>query len=636
MTTSETTINLPSSSSPELDSFNAAGQASSSLNIDTRRSLAEVLLSALEAMNGAKSTPGNTTEPEHAPTAIATTTTTAATVPVTEATTTTMAETIPPTTDVTMRGVGAEPAKTTQDAGVTTTVSPAAPTRRSSRLLMIKATANQRDATASDGTSPNLTHTANKRGSTEDTQAVKEAAPVKRRKKTAGKDTSAMDGQDDGGVGSSTGATLAPKKRGRPSKNRNAAADTPRTTAGHDTTAVEGQDAGVGSSTGEAPARPTTADANPSTPPTPSASTDKKGKGKEKALFDPLPQEGLDEIDDAGDDDQDGMEVDGQDDDVGSSSIAVLPISRPTKTNPLDPFSALPVEILQQILMCLPLPVMTRMSLVSKGWLDAVHYLSVWKTVCDTAGLGEPKKKYKTHMALACANSYWICERCFSFSNAKTHRADLPLPVADKDDGDRVRMLCLKCRREYFHRHPEPLKKGTYRNEFHWVPQTGSLAPNGIFINYDLPESNLGGLDIVGHSGQGLPLYDRSEVQRLALRVHGGWVGVDAGATNPRRQRASICNARAKAAKICTRSPPKVLSERSIRAAEKREAKEKEQRRRARRREHEKWLRRRERRQRMRLEWSWKHPERVWEDRHNDYDYGYNSFDSDDDEYDYY
>ncbi|KAG0288188.1 hypothetical protein BGZ96_007994 [Linnemannia gamsii] len=83
-------------------------------------------------------------------------------------------------------------------------------------------------------------------------------------------------------------------------------------------------------------------------------------------------------------------------------------------------------------------------------------------------------------------------------------------------------MLCLECRRKYYCKHPQPLKKGVYRQEFDWVARPGSIAPNGIYMNYGLGGNQLNGLEMVGSSSQGLPLCDRLQVQKCALSVHGG------------------------------------------------------------------------------------------------------------------
>ncbi|KAF9147772.1 hypothetical protein BG015_010531 [Linnemannia schmuckeri] len=516
------------------------------------------------------------------------------------------------------------------DAGMTSSWDQVGP-RRSSRVagyIQAKSTLAPREGSASVAAVPT---TAKKRtravkgkdeavdtGNAESqAQAEDESVPRKLRKMTgkastkairkdSGIDLSGVDIVNDSGDGlgikAESVSTSAPKRRGRPPKN---------------------------SVTGTSII----------TTPTPPAKTKsrttaaKKAKGKGKAVSDPTSLSNLDGKIGASDaEDQDSMRdgdslmistaasthEQGNVEIQGSSSaplVVAQVISTPPKINPREPFSSLPVEILQHIISWLPLPEIARVSMVSKAWLDAVHYLSVWKIICQEAGLGEPKKKYKTHMALACADSFWICTRCYSYSNAKTHRADLPLPVKDVDDNNHVHMLCLQCRQGYYCKHPEPLKKGVYRQEFDWVPRAGSIAPNGIYINYGLEGNQLDGLETVGSSSQGLPLYDRSEIQKRAMRVHGGWVGVDAEATNPRRKRASACAARAKAAKTCTKRPSTTpyMLERSRIAAEKRAIREEEQERRREEREEELWERRRERAKWHRLEYELRYPERSWE-----------------------
>ncbi|KAG0264633.1 hypothetical protein BGZ95_003549 [Linnemannia exigua] len=523
---------------------------------------------------------------------------------------------------------------TTADVGVTSTCVDNPALRRSSRVVRSTQAKTDSDMTEGSKSASAKVETATKKRArdgkaTKDVnparqvQAEDNLTPRKRRKKMTGKDAITAVGQDgddglqgheiadDAGVSSSSKAesapTPAPKKRGQTPKN--ATTDTRSTTASTTRTPKKKKRKAI--------------------------TADTKGKGKNKATADPTSLNNMEfqaSTGDGGKQDQSDIEKGGPFMTVPSGeqglndiqrssstpSIFTRAISAPPKIDSQDPFASIPVEILQQILSWLPLPEIARVSLVSKAWLDAVHYLSVWKTICEMAGLGEPKKKYRTHMALACANSFWICSRCHSYTNAKSQRADLPLPVKDVDDNGKFHMLCLECRREYYLKHPEPLKKGAYRSEFSWIPKAGSIAPNGISINYDLSESQLRELETVGTSGHGLPLYNRSEVQRLALRVHGGWVGVDAGAENPRRKRASACAARAKAAKTYTRRPsmtPKML-ERSRIAANKREIREEEQERRREEREQELWERRRERARWRRLEYEMRHPDRSWDRRH--------------------
>ncbi|KAG0214070.1 hypothetical protein BGX33_002501 [Mortierella sp. NVP41] len=219
--------------------------------------------------------------------------------------------------------------------------------------------------------------------------------------------------------------------------------------------------------------------------------------------------------------------------------------------------SFLPTEVLQQILHYLPLSKIARYARISKAWLDAARVLPVWKDACKKAELGDPKKKYRTHMALVCANSYWICERCMSYSKGREHYADLPLPVSDEEDDYLTWMLCLPCRKEYFERHPEPLREDrVYRDEFTWVVRTKKLAPNAVFLNYALRGENLHGVESTGRPNSRRQLFDRAAIQRRALEVHGGWVGVDACATNPGRKRAAVCNAQSRNNRIYTKKPP--------------------------------------------------------------------------------
>ncbi|KAF9900045.1 hypothetical protein EC991_007961 [Linnemannia zychae] len=170
--------------------------------------------------------------------------------------------------------------------------------------------------------------------------------------------------------------------------------------------------------------------------------------------------------------------------------------------------SIFPTEVLQQVLLCLPLSKIARHS------------------------------------------------RCMSFSKGREHYADLPLPVEDEEDGGLIWMLCLTCRIEYFERHPEPLKEDkVYRNEFEWVVQTKQLSPNSVFLNYALRGENLYGVSSIGEADTRRQLFDPAPVQRRALEVHGGWIGVDACATNPGRKRAAICNERAKGCILYKKRP---------------------------------------------------------------------------------
>ncbi|OAQ26587.1 hypothetical protein K457DRAFT_140232 [Linnemannia elongata AG-77] len=404
---------------------------------------------------------------------------------------------------------------------------------------------------------------------------------AKRRRKATGHGAGgSAPGSSEGGVSL---MSACPKKRGRPRKDPNAAT-TPRRNAKGKGRSKDSTDASIDAVSTEALSDPTTKkdakDGGDSEFETDddmaeiissiiSSRIPQTQKRKVEVLEEPDCQDEPGEQEEGtefGSGSGDGEESD-HEGDVGHERIATQELSE-TSSSDVDAghfgavrsreytCSIFPTEVLQQILLCLPLSKITRHSRISKAWLDAARVLPVWKEACKKAKLGDPRKKYKTHMALVCANSYWICERCMSFSKGREHYADLPLPVEDKDDDHLVWMLCLACRQEYFERHPEPLKEDRiYRDEFAFVVQTKQLAPHAIFINYALRGENLRGVPSTGREDTRNQLFDRGAVQRRALEVHGGWIGIDACATNPGRKRAAVCNERAKECRLYKKKP---------------------------------------------------------------------------------
>jgi hypothetical protein len=120
-----------------------------------------------------------------------------------------------------------------------------------------------------------------------------------------------------------------------------------------------------------------------------------------------------------------------------------------------DPCSVLPVEVWQQILSYLPPSQMAKISLVSKTWLGYTRSHPIWKTICKKGDLGVPKRKYKSFMALACANSYWTCEFCYSHTRGWPNMYNIPLPVPIDELGGEFRSLCAACRMNYYSTHDE-------------------------------------------------------------------------------------------------------------------------------------------------------------------------------------
>ncbi|KAF9079540.1 hypothetical protein BGX23_003791 [Mortierella sp. AD031] len=121
----------------------------------------------------------------------------------------------------------------------------------------------------------------------------------------------------------------------------------------------------------------------------------------------------------------------------------------------VDPYSVLPLEIWQEILSYMQPFQIAKASLVSKAWLEGARSHPIWMKICVNGKLGTPKLKYRNHMALACAHSYWVCERCFSQTRGYPQRSNVPLPVPIDEYGGDLWMLCLNCRNEYFWTHVE-------------------------------------------------------------------------------------------------------------------------------------------------------------------------------------
>ncbi|KAI8136773.1 hypothetical protein BJV82DRAFT_384441 [Fennellomyces sp. T-0311] len=92
---------------------------------------------------------------------------------------------------------------------------------------------------------------------------------------------------------------------------------------------------------------------------------------------------------------------------------------------------------------------------VSQYMCAVVQALPIWKTICQTADLGEPTTRgpRKTYYGVTIPRSHRICEVCFI--KTKPSGSQTALPVHLKQHKKDVR-LCLSCRQKHYKRHPEP------------------------------------------------------------------------------------------------------------------------------------------------------------------------------------
>ncbi|KAG0300374.1 hypothetical protein BGZ98_009239 [Dissophora globulifera] len=229
-------------------------------------------------------------------------------------------------------------------------------------------------------------------------------------------------------------------------------------------------------------------------------------------------------------------------------------------TDRTDPCVVFPTEVWHQILSFLPLSQVAKISVVSKAWLDGSRTYPVWHVVCQShKALGEPKRKYRSHMALVCSKSYWICDLCHSYTTGKGNASEIPLPVENVDDNNFVWLLCHGCRIEYYIRHPEPLRE--VQDLYEW--QKNKITKTDACCTYYLADEDLYGLDYQERrnphyrSGYPMRLYNRYTVQKRALKVHGGWVGVDAFGASIARKRSAACKVRGLGSRVwtCKRKP---------------------------------------------------------------------------------
>ncbi|KAF9134793.1 hypothetical protein BG015_003367 [Linnemannia schmuckeri] len=178
--------------------------------------------------------------------------------------------------------------------------------------------------------------------------------------------------------------------------------------------------------------------------------------------------------------------------------------------NKSDPCAVLPTETWHRILSYLPLSKIAQTSSVSKAWLDGSRTSPIWKTICEMdSGTNESE------------SNIW--------------------------------MLCFECRRKHYDDTPEALHADAIGDEhiFH-EDTTQMVAKTGACKTYSLTEEDLKGLDYVirpnPHHYSGLPmrLFERDQVQQLALRTHAGWVGINAVRDGVARSRLTHFNQRAK------------------------------------------------------------------------------------------
>ncbi|KAF9083034.1 hypothetical protein BGX23_011840 [Mortierella sp. AD031] len=247
----------------------------------------------------------------------------------------------------------------------------------------------------------------------------------------------------------------------------------------------------------------------------------------------------------------------------GAETTATAP-PVPIVINKTDPYSVLPTELWQEVLPYLSLSQLSKISTVSKNWLEGTRSLQVWRDICEKGNLGQPKKKYRTHMALVCSQSYWICEQCLSHHAGKN--ADIPLPVEIEELAGEKRMLCHPCRLKYFRKHPEEIKRRSYGNDKNGNPiyENNKITKTDACAMYYLTDEDLWSVDCETrqnpHYRYAAPmrLFLEEDVQARALEVHGGRIGASAVSGSYAKNRREAAKKRAQGMALYVHlTPPK-------------------------------------------------------------------------------
>ncbi|KAG0090025.1 hypothetical protein BGZ92_003815 [Podila epicladia] len=226
--------------------------------------------------------------------------------------------------------------------------------------------------------------------------------------------------------------------------------------------------------------------------------------------------------------------------------------------NPSDPCSLFPTELWHAVLDHLPLSTIACTSSVSNAWLTGARTYRGWAIAATNGKMGVPKIKYRTFMALVCSKSFFVCDQCFGYSAGKVADSDIPLPVNVDGNPADTWHLCMACRRKYYRDHPEALLSPCNPNdEANYMPDERITKTRAMAL-YQLNQFDLATLHCTVHrnphyrTAAPMRLYDMADVQRMALAMHAGWVGVIAARSSVLKKKRRAYKARNESNKIRT------------------------------------------------------------------------------------
>ncbi|KAG2187076.1 hypothetical protein INT44_003304 [Umbelopsis vinacea] len=189
-----------------------------------------------------------------------------------------------------------------------------------------------------------------------------------------------------------------------------------------------------------------------------------------------------------------------------------------------------PAEIIFEIIGYLPPTTFLQLGYVCRRLYQVVCDAPIWERIWRTAGLPKPGRKRKSHREVVLTEAETICERCYLKS--KAFGSNSPIKIMDTDDGLMI-SLCCQCRRDYYHKNPEPYEEAQAEGSTQTERST-RITKMRAKSEYRLTDDELEGVSVTyarnPHYRNAAPmcLYDVKQVIQMARLVHGGDIGIEA------------------------------------------------------------------------------------------------------------
>ncbi|KAF9329052.1 hypothetical protein BG006_007878 [Podila minutissima] len=170
----------------------------------------------------------------------------------------------------------------------------------------------------------------------------------------------------------------------------------------------------------------------------------------------------------------------------------------------------------------LPMSTITIIASTCRDWSTGTRSYLGWQRATRCAKMDVPTGL--SYVSITCRHSMFICDRCCGYTCGRKGHADVPVPV---NISGSIWRICLQCRIEHYDKYPQSL---------HGVGIT--MSESYAMSTYCLEDKDFAGLtkrcSETHHSNYPQPrfLLDSMEVIKQALKIHGGWCGIQAAQRN--------------------------------------------------------------------------------------------------------